>query len=103
MKNGTWCSWNNNNKKKNIKGAIGQLYTYLTICEKKNVIIIHIYGSRALFCDHQDTEYESREMEIGLAGTILTQKKTPKALLVNDIYNPQDERKNIGNSSYLWS
>ena len=33
--------------------------------------IFHIYGARAnflLFCDHQDTATEEREMEIGGAG-----------------------------------
>ena len=37
-----------------------------------------IYGARAsfiLFCDHQDTESESQEIEIGVAGPIFTQKK----------------------------
>ena len=36
---------------------------------------LHIYGSRViflLFCDHQDTESESREIEISLAGPIFT-------------------------------
>ena len=36
-----------------------------------------IYGARAsfiLFCDHQDTESESQEIEIGVAGPIFTQK-----------------------------
>ena len=39
--------------------------------------IIHIYGARAiflLFYDNQDTESESQETEIGIYGTILTQK-----------------------------
>ena len=39
--------------------------------------IPHIYGARAvllLFCDHQDTESESCEIEIGVAGPIFTQK-----------------------------
>ena len=36
-----------------------------------------IYGARAsfiLFWDHQDTESESQEIEIGVAGPISTQK-----------------------------
>ena len=39
--------------------------------------IIHIYGDRTiflLFFDHQDTEYEYQQMDIGVAGPILTQK-----------------------------
>ena len=41
------------------------------------VVFLHIYGDRAivlLFCDHQDTESKSREMEIGVAGPIFFHK-----------------------------
>ena len=45
------------------------------------MLILHIYGARAiflLFCNHQDTESESREMEIGVAGLIFTNKNDIK-------------------------
>ena len=51
--------------RKNIKGYMVQLYTYYTIWEKNIVVIIHIYGARAiflLFYYHQDTESESQEV-----------------------------------------
>ena len=34
---------------KNIKGYMGQRYTYYTIWENNIVEIIHIYGARAIF------------------------------------------------------
>ena len=42
-----------------------------------NVAIIPIYGVRSffkLFYDNQDTEYESRNIEIGASGPIFTHK-----------------------------
>ena len=41
------------------------------------MVIIHIYGALVILLllrDHQDTEYESFEMEIGIAGPIFTYK-----------------------------
>ena len=41
--------------RENIKDYMGQRYPYYTIWEKNTVVIIHIYGARAiflLFCDH---------------------------------------------------
>ena len=41
------------------------------------MVIIHIYGTRAiflLFCNHQDTESKSRVVEIGVTGPIFTHK-----------------------------
>ena len=41
------------------------------------MVFTHIYGALATllpFCDHQDTESESWEMEIGVTGPILIQK-----------------------------
>ena len=38
-----------------------------------NVAILHIYGARTislLFSNHQDTEYESQEMEIDVSVSI---------------------------------
>ena len=46
---------------KNIKGYIGQLYTYYTIWEQNIVAVPHIYWARGiclLFCDQQDVESE---------------------------------------------
>ena len=46
---------------KNIKGSMGQQYPYSTIREKTIVIILNIYGDRAillLFCVHHDTTSE---------------------------------------------
>ena len=43
------------------------------------MVTLHIYGALVIFLlvyDHQDTESESWKMEIGVAGPILTQKKT---------------------------
>ena len=54
-----------------------QLYSYSTILLRNIVVVLRIYGSLAifiLFFDHQDTESESREMEIGVYQPILTQK-----------------------------
>ena len=56
------------------------------------VVILHINGARAiflLFFDHQDTESESREMEICVAGPFLTQRKIPNSLWDNDIHTLQ--------------
>ena len=39
------------------------------------VVVLHIYGDRAvllLFCDHQDIEYESCEIEMIISQLILT-------------------------------
>ena len=55
------------------------------------MIILHIYGAKAnflLFCDHQDTESESREIEIVVIGLIFTQKIS-KDLWENDIHTSQ--------------
>ena len=44
---------------------------------EKIAVIIHMYWALAislLFCNHQDTESESREMEIGVARQILFNK-----------------------------
>ena len=52
---------------------MGQQYPYSIKWVKTVVVILHIYGARAiflLFCNHQETESESREMKIGGAGPI---------------------------------
>ena len=54
-----------------------QQYPYYTRWVKTIVGVLHIYEALAiflLFCNHQDTESESQEMEIGLAGPIFTPK-----------------------------
>ena len=57
------------------------------------MMTVHIYGSRVillLFCDHQDTESESCEIEMRISQQIPTHKifnhkKILKALWANDI------------------
>ena len=56
------------------------------------MVLLHIYGALAiliLFCDHQDTESESLDMEIGVAGPILTQKKYQRlyGTMISILYN----------------
>ena len=61
-----------------IKGSMGQLYPCSTIWDKDIVAILNIYGSRAiflLFCDHQDNESESQDIELGVSGTRFNHKK----------------------------
>ena len=56
---------------------MGQQYPSSTIWEREVVVILNIYGAKAnflLFCDHQDTESESREIEIVVLGLIFPQK-----------------------------
>ena len=70
---------------------MGQQYPYSTIWEKNIVGIVRIYGARAiflLFCDSQDTESESRNIEIGVSGPILAQKNI-NSLWDNDIHTSQ--------------
>ena len=46
------------------------------------VVVLHIDGALDMFlvyCDHQDTKSESRYVEIGVDGPILSQKK-PKSI-----------------------
>ena len=67
--------------------------TISTFC-KIGVVILHIYGARSIFLifyDHQDTESEQPEIEIGVAGPIFAQKKISKALYKNDIHTMQDK------------
>ena len=60
------------------------------------MVIIHIYGDRAtslLFCDHQDAEYESCEIQISISKPIFTKKYIPKALWENYIHTLQEGSK----------
>ena len=70
---------------------MGQQYTYSKIWVENIMAIIHISGDSAivlLFCDHQDTEYESREINIREPGPIFIQKIS-KPLWYNNIHIPQ--------------
>ena len=52
---------------KKIKVSMGQRCPYSTKWVLKVVVILHIYGARAiflLFCNNQDTESGSQEIEI---------------------------------------
>ena len=52
---------------------------------EKSVAILHIYGARTiflLFCYHQDTKSESRDIEICVAGPIFPQGKNTKGSIV---------------------
>ena len=56
------------------------------------LVVLHIYGARAiflLFCDHQETESETREMNIGAAGPMFTKKRS-NALCDNNIHTLHD-------------
>ena len=68
--------------------------------------VLHICGDRAiylLFCDHQDTESEAREMEIGADEPILTEKIHPSIYGIKiSIFYKIGENICV-NSSYLWS
>ena len=81
---------------RNIKGYMGQKYLYSTIREKNIVVLIHIYGARSiflLFCDHQDTESESRKTETSISQTTPTHKMILKALWDNSFHTLQYGRK----------
>ena len=63
-------------QKKYKKGSMGQLYPYYTRWEKNIVVVICIYGARAIFLllfDHQDTESEYSEIEMNISELIFTQ------------------------------
>ena len=71
---------------------MGQKYPHCTIFKKHFVVVIYNYGALYIFLlcfDHQDTESESWEMEIGVDGTILTQTNTSKALWDINIHSLQ--------------
>ena len=66
-----------------MKGSTGQQNPYYTRWEKNIVAIIYIYCTRAvilLFCDYQDTESESCEIEMIIYKPILTHKNASKDL-----------------------
>ena len=56
---------------------MGKLYPYSTTWVKIIMAILHIYGDSViflLFCNHQDNQSESQEVEIGLAIPVFTHK-----------------------------
>ena len=56
---------------------MGKLYPYSTKWKKNIVVILHIYGAIAifiLFCDRQDTESESCEIEMSISQPMFTYK-----------------------------
>ena len=61
---------------------------------KENIVVVLlIYGALVvflLFYYHQDTKYESCQMENSVAGPILPHTKTAKALWDNNIYALKD-------------
>ena len=72
-------------------------YTYSIKWVKNIVVILHIYGARdifLLFCDHQDTESESWEMEIGVTGPLFTHKNIKGSMVQRYTY-PTRWEKNI--------
>ena len=77
---------------------MGQCYPHPTRWYKTIVAIIHIYGARTiflLFYDNQNTDSESRDIEVGVSGPIFTQKIS-KALWENNKHTTQD------GSEMLW-
>ena len=77
MRNIIWYLWTHTHPEKYQR----PYRTKISILQKMRaniVAIFHFYGSRAIFlliCDHQDNESEAREMEIGVAGPMFTNKK----------------------------
>ena len=70
------------------------------------VVILHIYGTIAiflLFCDHQDTESESCEIYISIYQSISTHKKYQRLFGTSRSILYKMGRKYCGDSSYLWS
>ena len=62
---------------------------------------IHTYGGTAiflLFCDHQDTESESNEIDMSIPQDIFTRKNISNSLWDNYINNLQDRRKMLWKS-----
>ena len=62
---------------------MGQLIPYSTRRETNIVTILHLYGARSIFilvCNYKDTQSESCEMIIGVAGPILTHKNIKKSM-----------------------
>ena len=84
---------------------MGQQYLYHKISVTNIVIIILIYVALAmflLFCDHQNTESESIDIEIGVATPIFTHKVYQRlyGTMICILYNMG--AKYCGNYSYIY-
>ena len=82
---------------KNTKVCFVQQYPYPTRWEKNILAIIYSYGARAifpLFYNNQDTEYETYEIEVSVAGPIFTPKNI-KGSMVQQYPFPTRWEKNI--------
>ena len=91
---------------KKYQRLYGIMISILYQIGKNVVVIIHIYGDFSIiliFCYHQDTESESCDIELGVAGPILKQKKYQSlyGTTISILYNKGE--KCCDNSSYLWS
>ena len=63
---------------------MGQWYKYSTIWEQNIVVVLHIYGDRAiflLFCDYQDTKSEWHKIEMSISQPIFTHLKHIKGYM----------------------
>ena len=72
---------------------MGQQYPYSTIWEKNIVVIIHIYGARAiylLFCDYQEIAPESCEILMSIYQPVFNHKNISKVIWDNYIHILQD-------------
>ena len=75
-----------------MKESMGKWYLYSTRWEQDIVIILNIYGDTSislLFCHHQDTEYDSYEIEMIISLPLFTHKK-PKPLWDNNAHTLQN-------------
>ena len=74
---------------------MGKQYPYLSIWDHNTVAILHILELEPflLFCDHQGTNSESREIEMSIYQPILNHKNISKPLWDKNRHILQDERK----------
>ena len=90
-----WCSYTNDDTETKMRGHMGWLYPYSTRWVTTFLVFLHIYGDRVLFlvfCDYQDTESESCEIEIGVTGPIFTKKNTKGSLVLRYPYPTRWEK-----------
>ena len=76
------------------------------------LVILHFFGDLAiflLFCNHQNTKSESRDMEIGVSGPIFTHKNIKGSLVQWNTYNKKLEENIVAilhiygvRSIFLW-
>ena len=92
---GNWCSWAYIRQEKYQRIYGTTIYIIYNI-GKTIILIVRICGARAiliLFYDNQDTESESLEIEMILAGPIFTHKNISKAPWGKDIHTYLDRIK----------